>query len=172
MALPRPSRLLLSFLPVKEAAITQANSQAAGIPSNSLAIALLPLSKGSSIPQANSQAMVPTNSLAIAHLPAGEGNNSPLATAHLPSEDSSSSQAIAHLPSREGSNPSQATALLPPNEGSSTPQASSSSQVGQVNNPTRSVRQGHRHSPRHRAPQSSQENSTISQEDNPTSTPQ
>ena len=112
----------------------------------------------------------PNSTLAIALLPPGGGSNSLLAAAHLPSgERSSSSQAIAHLPSGEGSNSSQATALLP-REGSSIPQATSSPQVGQSSNPTRSFRQGHRHSPRHRAPQSSQEKSTISQEDNPTTT--
>ena len=104
--------------------------------------------------------------------PPGKGSNSPPATAHLPSgEGSSSSQAIAHLPSREGNNVSQATALFPPSEGSSIPQATSSPQAGQFSNPTRSVRQGHRCSPRHRAPQSSQENSTISWEDNSTPPP-
>ena len=89
----------------------------------------------------------------------------------LPSgEGSSSSQAIAHLPPSEGSNsplassPPQATAHLSPGEGHSSPQA------GQLSNQARSVRQGLRHSTRHRAPQASQENSTISQEDNLTTT--
>ena len=176
------------LLPSKGSSIPQANSQASGVPPNSLAIAhlppgegsnsslataLLPPSKGSSIPQANSQASgVPPNTLAIVHLPLSKGSNSPPATAHLPlGEGSSSPQAIAHLPSGEGSNASQATALLPPREGSSFPEATSSPQAGQSSNLNRSVRQGCRHSSRHRAPQSSQENCTISREDNPTSTP-
>ena len=104
-------------------------------------------------------------SQATALLPTGEGSNALPAAAHLPSEGSSSSQATALLPSGEGSNSSQATALLPPGEGSSNPQS------GQSNNPTRSVRQGRRHSPRHRATQSSQENSNISQEDTSTMPP-
>ena len=121
----------------------------------SQATALLP-SKGNSTPQAtsssqaNSQAsgIPPNPPLAIAHLPPSEGSNSPPATAHLPlGEGSSSSQAIAHLPSREGNNTSQATALLPPSDGSSIPQASSSPQAGQLSNPTRPVRQGHRNPP-------------------------
>ena len=96
-------------------------------------------------------------------LPSREGSNSSQVTALLPpSEGSSNPQAAAVLPSGEGSNSSQATALLPPSEGSSNPQA------GPSNNPTRSVRQGCRHSPRHRATQSSQENSTISWEDTST----
>ena len=87
------------------------------------------------------------------------------ATAHLPpGEGSSISQAIAHLPPKEGSSSSQATAHLPPGEGNSSPQA------GQSSNQARSVRQGFRQSARHRAPQASQENSTISWEDNPTTT--
>ena len=129
----------------------------------------------------NSQAGTNTNlAPAIAHLPPGEGSSfSQVATAHLPSEGSSVSQATALLPTREGSNalpaaahlplegscPSQATALLPSSEGSSNPQA------GQSNNPTRSVRQGCRCFPRHRATQSSQENSTISQDDTSTTSP-
>ena len=146
----------------------------------SQATALLPPSKGSNIPQATSSSQVssqasgipPNSPPAIAHLPPGKGSNFPLATAHLPSgEGSSSSQAIACLPSGEGNNASQATALLLPSKGSSIPQVTSSPQAGQFSNPTRSVRQGRRHSPRHRAPQSSQKNSTITWEDNPTSTP-
>ena len=92
-------------------------------------------------PRQNSQASgIPPNSpLAIAHLPPSERSNSPPATAHLPSgEGSSSSQAIPQLPSGEGS---------------SIPQATISPQAGQFNNPTRSVRQHHRCSPRHKAPQ-------------------
>ena len=105
----------------------------------------------------------------------------PPATAHLPSgEGSSSSQAIAHLPSSEGSNSPQATALLSLGEGSSTPQATShpshgegnsSPLAGQLSIQARSVRQGLKHSSRHRAPQASQENSTISWEANLTATP-
>ena len=60
----------------------------------------------------------------------------------------------------------QATAHLSPGEGNSSPQ------TGQLSNQARSVRQGLRHSSRHRAPQTSLENSTISQEDNLTTTPQ
>ena len=100
-----------------------------------------------------------SSSQASALLPSGEGSNSSQATALLPPrEGSSNPQAVAVLSSGESGNSSQATALLPPNEGSSNPQA------GQSNNP-RSVRQGCRHSPRHRATQSSQENSTISWDD-------
>ena len=84
-----------------------------------------------------------SSSQAIAHLPSGEGGNSSQATALLPSSKGiSSSQAIANLPSGEGSNSSQATALLPSSEGNSIPQATNSPQVGQISNPTRSVRQG------------------------------
>ena len=108
----------------------------------------------------------------MAHLPSGEGSNSLPAAAHLPSgEGSNSSQAIAHLPSGEGSNSSQATALLPSSEGNSISQSTNPPQAGQISNPTRAVRQGHRCPTRHRAPQSFQENSTISWEDNSTSTP-
>ena len=139
-------------------------------------------SEGSSFSQAT--ALLPTregsNALpAAAHLPSEGSSFSQVATAHLPSEGSSFSQATALLPTGQGSNAlpaaahlpsegnssSQATALLPSGEGSSNPQA------GQSNNPTRSVRQGCRHSPRHRATQSSQENSTISQEDTSTTAP-
>ena len=178
--LPRP---LLTFLPRKEVNSTPAVSQSGILLNSPLAIAHLPPREGSNSPQAT--AHLPSgegssSSQAIAHLPSGKGSNSPLATAHLPSgEGNSSSQAIAHLPSREGSNSSQATALLPPSEGSSNPQATahpshrggnSSPQAGEFSNPTRSVRQGHRHSFRHRAPQASQENITISREDNLTTT--
>ena len=143
---------------------------------------VLTLIRSNSTPASSQASGIPPNSpLAIAHLPLGEGSNSLPAAALLPSgEGSSSSQAIAHLPSGEESNSSQATALLPPSEGSSILQATaqpslregnSSPQSGQFSNPTRSVRQGCRHSSRHRAPQSSQENSTISQEYNLTTTP-
>ena len=165
--------------------------------SSAQAIAHLPPREGSNSTPAGSQsgALLPPNSpVAIAHLPPSEGSNS-LATAHLLlGEGSSSSQAIAHLPSGKGSNsppaiahlppqasnPPQATAHLPPGEGSSTPQATahpshgegnSSPQADQLSNQTRSVRQGLRHSSRHRAPQASQENSTISWEDNLSTTP-
>ena len=138
------------------------------------AIAHLPPREGSNSP------------LAIAHLPPGEGSNSPpagsQAGALLPSrEGSSSSQAIAHLPSGEGSNSPPAIAHLPPGEGSNSPPAiahlplgkgSSSPQAGQSSNQARSVRQGLRQSNRYRAPQASQANSTISWEDNLTTTPQ
>ena len=80
----------------------------------------------------------------------GEGSNLPHATAHLaPGEGSSTPQATAHLS---------------PGEGNSSPQA------GQLSNQARSVRQGLRHSSRHRVPQASQENSSISWEDNLTTT--
>ena len=136
-------------------AITPVSSQASGIPPNTTP-AHLPSGGGSN------------SLLAIAHLPSGEGGNSSQATAVLPSsKGSSSSQVMAHLPSGEGRNASQATALLPSSEGNSVPQATNSPQAGQNSNPTRSVRQDHRCPPRHRAPQSSQENSTISWEDKP-----
>ena len=77
----------------------------------------------------------------------------------------SSSQAIAHLPPSEGSNSTPAIAHLPSGEGGSSPQA------GHSNNQSRSGRQGLRQSNRHRAPQASQENSTVSWEDNTTTTP-
>ena len=144
-------------LPSREAsnpsqAITPVSSQVPGIPPNSIpAIAHLPSGEGSnSLPAA---AHLPlgegsSSSQAIAHLPSREGDNSSQATALLPSsEGSSSSQAIAHLPSGVGSNSSQATALLPSSEGNSIPQATNSPQAGQISNPTRSVRQGHRHPP-------------------------
>ena len=83
----------------------------------------------------------------------------------LPSREGSSfSKAIAHLLSGEGSNSFQATAHLPPGEGNSSPQA------GQSSNQARSVRQGLRQYTRHRAPQASQKNSAMSQEDNHTTT--
>ena len=150
--------------------------------SSSQAFTHLPPKEGSNSTPAGSQSGVTINSpLAIAHLPPWEGSYSLPATAHLPlGEGSSSSQAIAHLPSGKGSNSPQATALLPPGKGSSISQATvhpphgegnSSPQAGQLSNQARSVRQGLRHSSRHRAPQASQENSTISQEDNLTTTP-
>ena len=106
-----------------------------------------------------------SSSLAIAHLPLGEGSSSSQTTAHCPPmEGSSVYHAIAHLPPKEGSSSSQATAYLLPGEGNSSPQA------GQSNNQARSVRQGFRQSTRHRAHQASQENSTISWEDNPSTT--
>ena len=58
-----------------------------------------------------------------------------------------------------------AIAFLPSGEGGSSPQA------GHSNNQTRSGRQGLRWSNRHRAPQTSQENSTVSWEDNTTAIP-
>ena len=143
-----------------------------------LATALLP-SEGNSSPQAtysipaNSQASGGLLTLAIAHLPPGEGSNSLPGAAHLPSgEGNSSSQETVLLPSGEGSNSPQAASLLPYSKGSSSPQAFSSTQEGQVSNPTRPFRQDNRQSPRHRATQSSQESNTTSQEDNPTCTPQ
>ena len=120
---------------------------------SSQAIAHLPPREGSSISQA------------IAHLPPGEGSSSPLETVHLPpGEGSSSSQDTAHLPPAEGNSSSQATTCPSLGEGSGNPQA------GQSSNQARSGRQGFRHSTRHRALQASQENSGISQEDNPTTT--
>ena len=114
----------------------------------------------------------PNSPPAIAHLPSGEGSSSSQAIAHLPSSKGSNSPpAIAHLPPGEGSNspltssPPHATAHPSPGEGNSSPQA------GQLSNQARSVRQGLRHSTRHRAPQASHENSTISWEDNITTTP-
>ena len=44
----------------------------------------------------------------------------------------------------EGSSSSQATALIPSVEGSSSPNSLSSTQAGQINNPTSSFRQGYR----------------------------
>ena len=126
-----------------------------------------------SLRQASASGIPPNSPPVIAHLPPGEGSNSLPAAAHLPlGEGNSSFQVTALLPSEEGSNSSQATALIPTSKGSSNPQVTNSSQTGQSNNSTRSVRQGHRQSPWHRATQSSQENSTISQEDNSTATPQ
>ena len=116
------------------------------------------------------------SSQANALLPTGEGSNALPAVTHLPSEGSNSSQATALLSPREGSSNPQPTAVLPPGEGSNSSQAtallpplegSSNPQAGQSNSPTSSVRQGRRHSPRHRATQSSQENSTSSWEDPP-----
>ena len=118
-------------------------------------------------------------------LPSREGSSSSQATALLPPREvSSTSQAIALLPPSEGSNSSpagsQAGALLPSREGSSSSQAiahlplgegSSSPQAGQSSNQARSARQGLSQSNWHRAPQASQENSTISREDNLTTTP-
>ena len=60
---------------------------------------------------------------------------------------------------------------FPPTKEAAFPMPLALPHAGEFNNPARSIRKGHRHSPRHRAPQSSQENGTISQEDNPTSTP-
>ena len=174
-----PQSLVLSsqaiaHLPSQEGS----NSQAiAHLPSqegsNSLpATALLPPSEGSSF------------TLAIAHLPSQEGSNALLATALLPpGEGSSLTPAIAHPPS-EGSNspvagnPSQAIAILPPSEGSNSTTALPPSRegdnppkTGQSNNQNRSGRQGLRCSNRHRAIQASQKNSTVSREDNTTTTP-
>ena len=118
-------------------------------------------------------------------LPPAKGSSFTPAVAHLPSQEGSNSlPAIVHLPPREGSNspvagsPSQAIAILPPGEGSNSTTAlpppregDSSPQTGQSNNQNRSGRQGLRHSNRHRATQASQETSTISQEDNTTTTP-
>ena len=156
------------------------SSPQASLVSSSQAISDLPSQEGSN----SSQAIVHLPSQAIAHLPSGEVSNSPPATALLPTSKGSrstpataclppregsnsplagsSSQAIAHLPSGEGSNSTPAVALLPPGEGGSSPQA------GQSNNQNRSFRQGLRHSKRHRATQASQENNTVSQEDNTT----
>ena len=148
------------------------NSSQAGLVSSSQSIAHLPSQEGS-------------NSQAIAHLPSKEGSNSPPATALLPpSEGSSFTLAIACPPPGEGSNSpvagssSLAIAHLPPNEGSnSTPallasrKGGSPYQAGQSNNQNRSGRQGLRCSNRHRATQASQENSTVSWEDNTTTTP-
>ena len=95
--------------------------------------------------------------MTVAHLPPRKGSNSPSA--------GSASQAIAHLPLGEGSNSTPAIAHLPLGEGGSSPHA------GHSNNQTRPGRQGLRWSNRHRAPQASQENSTVSQEVNTTTTP-
>ena len=163
------------LLPSREGSRSSSNSP--------LAIAHLPPSEGSNSPPAT--AHLPSgegssSSQAIAHLPSHKGSNPPPAIAHLPpSEGSNSPPGIAHLPSGEGSSPSHATAHLPLREGNSILQATahqspgegnSSPQAGQLSNQARSVRQGLRHSTRHRTPQASQENSTISQEDNPTTT--
>ena len=108
-----------------------------------------------------------SSSQAIAHLSLGEGSNSLLATVCLPPKEGSSSLlatsllATAHLPPEEGSSSSQATAHLPLGEGNRSPHA------GQSSNQTRLGRQGFRHSTGHRANQASQENSTISWEENP-----
>ena len=144
----------IAHLPSREGS----NSPSAG--SSSQAIAHLPSGKGSNSPLAIAQlppSKGSSSTLAIAHLPPGEGSNSPSA--------GSSSQAIAHLPLGEGSNSTPAIAHLPSGEGGSSPQA------GHSNNQTRPGRQGLRWSYRHRAPQASQENSTVSQEDNTSTTP-
>ena len=138
------------------------------------------LGEDNNTPQNNIQAgatlpsrEVSSPSTTVSSQSSGIPPNSPPAIAHLPPREGSNSLlAAAHLPLGEGSSSSQVTALLPPSEGSSSPQVTNSPQAGQSNNSTRSVMQGHRHSPRHRATQSSQENSTISWEDNPTATPQ
>ena len=172
-----------TLIPSRERS-NQAGSQA-GTPQ---ATAHLPLGEGSSSSQVT--ALLPprevsSTSQAIALLPPGEGSNSTPAIAHLPpwegsNSPSAGSQAGDLLPSREGSSSSQAIAHLPSGKGSNSPPAiahlllgegSSSPQAGQSNNQARSVRQGCRQSNRHRAPQASQENSTISQEDNLTTTP-
>ena len=162
------SLLATAHLPSEGSSFSQATAHLPSEGSSfSQATALLPTGEGSNALPAS--AHLPSegssSSQATALLPSGEGSNSSQATAFLPpSEGSSNPQAAAVLPSREGSNSSQATALLPPSKGSSNPQA------GQSNNPTSSVRQGCRHSPRHRATQSSQ-NSRISQEDTSTTPP-
>ena len=98
------------------------------------------------------------------------GNPIPGAT-HLPSgEGSSSSQATVLLPSREGNNSSPAASLPPHSGGNSSIQASNTTQAGQGSNNSKAVRQGNRHSPRHRATQSSKSPIT-SWEDNSSSTP-
>ena len=151
----------------------QTNIQAGTNPNPPLAIAHLPPREGSNSLPATAHLPLEgsSSSQAIALLPPVEVCNSLLAAAHLPPEGSSSSQATALLPSGESSNSSQATALPFPSKGSSNPQVTDSPQAGHSNNPTRSVRQGCRNSPRHRATQSSQENSTISWEDIPTTPP-
>ena len=102
--------------------------------------------------------------------------------AQLPSQEESNSQAIVHLPSQEGSNsplaggPPQA---VPPREGSNSSTALPPAregdipppQTGQSNIQNRSSNQGLRCSNRHRATQASQENNTVSWEDNITTTP-
>ena len=117
---------------------------------SSLATVHLP-SEGISSPQAtnstpaNSQASGGLPTLAIVYLPPREGSNSLLGAAHLPwGEGNSSSQVTVLLPSGEGNNSSQAASLLPHSKRSSLPQSSSSTQVGQGSNPTRSLRQGNR----------------------------
>ena len=174
-----------AHLPLGEgSSSSQAGSQAGALlPSregscSSQAIAHLPLGEGSNSSPAGSQAgaILPSregisSSQAIAHLPPGEGSNSPSAGSQagtlLPSrEGSSASQAIAYLPPSEGSNFPPAIAHLPSGEGSSSPPA------GQSSNQARSIRQSLQWSNRHRAPWASQENSTISWEDNFTTTPQ
>ena len=71
----------------------------------------------------------------------------------------------------EGSSSSQATALLTSAEGSSSSNSLSSTQAGQISNPTSSSRQGNRCPPRHRSTQASQEVNTTSWEGNTPSTP-
>ena len=119
----------------------------------------------------------------------GEGPNllqtgsvpSSQAIAQLPSQEESNSQAIAHLPSQEGSNfplaggPPGSSAQgrqqflysSPSNQG----RRHSSPQTGHSNNQNRSSSQGLRHSNRHRVTQASQENNTVSWEDNITTIP-
>ena len=102
------------------------------------------------------------NSQAGTILPSREGNSPSQAITHLPPEEGTNSNstpagsqsgvllnsplAIAHLPPREGSNSPQATAHPSHREGNNSPQA------GQFRNQTSTVRQGLRHSSRHRAP--------------------
>ena len=175
-----------ALLPPREGSnLSQAGRQAGALlpsregSSSSQAIAHLPPGEGSSSSQATAH-LPPEEgssiSQAIAHLPPGEGSNSPPAAAHPPPGEGSNlsqagSQAGTILPHREGSSISQATTHPSLGEGSGNPQA------GQSSNQARSGRQGFRCSARHRALQASQENraasqadSTISWEDNPTTT--
>ena len=174
---PREGSSLLSaaaHLPSEGSSSSQAIQPT--LANTTLAVALLPPKEGSNFP------------LATVHLPS-EGNSSPqvtqsnsqasgspltLAIPHLPplGKGSSSFQVTVLLPSGEGSNSFQAASLLPHSEGSSLPQASNTTQAGQVSKHSRAFRQGNRCPPRHRATLSSQESLTTSWEDNPTSTSQ
>ena len=120
--------------------------------------------------QANSQAREGGTPPKAGTLPAGEDNSLSQVSTPPPPGEAIASPATAVLPG-EGSSSSQATALLPSVEGSSSPNSLSSTQTGQINNPTSSFRQGYRCHPRHRSTQASQEVNTTSQEGNTCSTP-
>ena len=102
-------------------------------------------------------------------LPAREDNSLSQASTPLPPGEASASPATAVLPV-EGNSSSQATALLPSVEGNSSSNSLSSTQAGQISNPTSSSRQGNRCPPRHRSTQASQEVNTTSWEGNTPST--